>query len=208
MQSLVREVFRLKQESVSSLVAKRMLDFEQMYLQGNSEWFGEMCFCLLTANTSAQMGLKMQKALSYEDLAFLPQEQLAKKMNSLRCRFYNRRSEFISLAREHLDIKDKVKKFSDEFEAREWLAENINGLGLKESSHFLRNVGYKNVAILDKHVINLMLEHGLLEIPKKPVGKHYFLAEKKLARVCEKTGLCQGELDLYLWFMKTGKVMK
>ncbi len=185
-----------------------MADFEAMHAQGNPQWFGEMCFCLLTANTSAQMGLKMQSALSYNDLAFLGQKQLTKKMNDLRCRFYNRRSEFIVGARTHLDIKDKVKKFGDEFEARNWLAENIKGLGLKESSHFLRNVGYKNLAILDKHVINLMHEHGLLETPKKPVGKHYFLAEKKLESVCAKTGLSQAELDLYLWFMKTGKVLK
>ena len=84
----------------------------------------------------------------------------------MRCRFYNRRAEFIALARKHLNIKDKVKNFESEFEAREWLCQNIKGLGLKESSHFLRNVGCENVAILDKHVLNLLAEHGAIVRPK------------------------------------------
>jgi len=32
--------------------------------------------------------------------------------------------------------------------------------------------------------------------------------EKQLEEICGKTGLSQGELDLYLWYMKTGKVLK
>lgn len=154
------------------------------------------------------MGLKMQSALSYEDFAFLPQKELAKKMNALRCRFFNRRAEFICLARKHLSIKDAVKKFVSESAAREWLVQNIKGLGFKESSHFLRNVGYENVAILDKHVLNLLSEHKIIERPKMLSPKKYFEIENKLEELCKKTGTTQGELDLYLWYMKTGKVLK
>lgn len=208
LQSLVKAISVLKQNSVSGLIKERMYDFEKMHFQGNNEWFSELCFCLLTANTSAQMGLKMQSALSFEDLAFLPQKKLSNKMNSLHCRFFNRRSEFICLARKHLDIKGKVKQFENEDDARLWLAENIKGFGLKESSHFLRNVGYKNLAILDRHVLNIMHEHGVFEKPKSLSAKNYFAAEKVLDKVCEQTNLSQAELDLYLWYMKTGKVLK
>src|SRR3989338_403658 len=112
MQKLATKVLMLKNSSVAQQVNSRLRDFREIHKKGNPEWFVELCFCLLTANTSAEMGLKMQKSLSYHDFAELPQFELAKKMNALRCRFFNRRSEFICLAREHKNIKGKVKSFS------------------------------------------------------------------------------------------------
>lgn len=208
MQSLAKKVIELKNGPVGQLAKNRLKDFKNVHSQGNKEWFSELCFCLLTANTSAQMGLKMQKALSYNDLAFLPKNELVKKMNQLRCRFYNRRAEFICLARKHLNIKDKIKEFGAEHDARLWLSENIKGLGLKESSHFLRNVGFENLAILDKHVLNLLIEHGAIERPKTLSAQKYFETEKKLEELCSLTQTTQGELDLYLWYQKTGKILK
>ena len=208
MQKLIQAIAVLQSNEVGELVQKRMQEFKNIHEKTNKEWFSELCFCLLTANTSAQMGLKMQNALSYNDLAFLPKEQLVKKMNKLRCRFYNRRAEFIALARKNLKIKDRVKSFENERQARLWLSENIKGIGLKEASHFLRNVGFENTAILDKHVLNLLAEHNIIEKPKTLSQKNYFEIEKKLETLCKKTNTSQGELDLYLWYLKTGKVLK
>lgn len=208
MQKLVRAINSLKTTQVSSLVEKRLSDFEKMHVTGNREWFCEMCFCLLTANASAEMGLKVQNALGFDGFYSLPEQELSARLRGLGYRFYNRRAEFISLARKHADIKDRVKKFSGEQEARKWLDGNIKGLGLKESSHFLRNVGYKNLAIIDRHVLNILDEHGVHEKPKTVSPKNYFAIEKKLSQICTRTGTTQAELDLYLWYMKTGKVLK
>jgi len=208
MQKLATKVLMLKNSSVAQQVNSRLREFREIHKKGNPEWFVELCFCLLTANTSAEMGLKMQKSLSYHDFAELPQFELAKKMNALRCRFFNRRSEFICLAREHKNIKGKVKSFSGEHEAREWLSQNVKGIGMKEASHFLRNVGHENCAILDKHVLNLLAEHKIIERPKSLSAKKYVEIENKLNELCELTGTTQGELDFYLWYQKTGKVLK
>ena len=208
MHKLVATINSLKTAPVSSLVQKRLSDFEKMHLTGNREWFCELCFCLLTANTSAEMGLKVQNALGFDGFFGLPEKKLSSKLQALGYRFYNRRAEFITLARKHADIRDKVKSMGSEHDARVWLDENVKGLGLKESSHFLRNVGYKNLAIIDRHVLNILDEHGVHEKPKTMSPKNYFAIEKKLEQICGRTEMTQAELDLYLWYMKTGKVLK
>ncbi len=86
---------------------------------------------------------------------------------------------------------------------------NIKGIGYKEASHFLRNVGYKNIAILDRHIINLMLEYGLIEEKPKTLSRKIYLSiEKKLKIIADRLNMPMAELDLYMWYMKTGEVLK
>ncbi|MBW3000771.1 N-glycosylase, partial [Candidatus Woesearchaeota archaeon] len=128
----------------------------------------------------------------------------------------NNKAKFIVEARKHLNIKDKIKKVvkqkgqqDGQSGAREWLVKNIKGLGYKEASHFLRNVGYFDVAILDRHVLNLMYEDGVIkEIPKTLSKKKYLEIENKFLQLASKLGMSPAELDLYLWSMKTGVVLK
>ena len=96
----------------------------------------------------------------------------------------------------------------NELELREWLVENIKGLGWKEASHFLRNIGYKNVAIIDFHIIDILERNNLVKRTKVLNKKSYFEIEKVLRRVGDKVKLNLAELDLYLWYMETGKVLK
>ncbi len=208
MQALIKNIETLKKSSVGNTVRQRIKEFQEAHNSGNERWFSEMCFCLLTANSSAKMGIKIQNTLGYQGFSQLKQEELVNKLQELGHRFYNKRGEFITLAREHLNIKNKITSFSNQREAREWLAENIKGLGMKESSHFLRNIGYNNVAILDKHVINVLAENKIITRPKNLNKKTYLEIEQKLEELSKETKLSLGELDLYLWCMKTGEVMK
>ena len=86
----------------------------------------------------------------------------------------------------------------------------MKGLGWKESSHFLRNVGYFDVAILDRHIVSNMREHRLTqEDDKKGLTKRRYLEyERLLEYVAERVDMTLGEMDLYLWYRKTGKVLK
>ena len=87
--------------------------------------------------------------------------------------------------------------------------ENILGLGYKEASHFLRNTGHFNVAILDRHILRIMEEYSLIpEIPKTLTKKRYFQIEKTLEKLSRKVDLPLGVLDIYLWYMKTGEILK
>jgi len=63
-----------------------------------------------------------------------------------------------------------------DFEKREWLVENVNGLGMKAASHFLRNLGNETFAIIDTHIIKFM--NGA-----KPRNKKEYLAiERELVK--------------------------
>jgi len=76
--------------------------------------------------------------------------ELSKFLKENNYRSPNTRAKFIIEARKFKDnIKNLITKFENENEAREFLVKNVKGIGYKEASHFMRNTGYKNFAILD-----------------------------------------------------------
>ncbi len=207
MEALVEKVNSVKRTAISKLVDQRSEEFEAVFAD-DYKVFSELCFCLTTANSSAEMGIKVQNALSGR-LEKLTRKELSAELRRLGYRFYNKRAEYIDEAKQWRAIKGKIKEFQSEIELREWLVENILGFGYKEASHFLRNIGFKELAILDRHVIRTMHEHGMIkELPKTLNRKRYLEYEGKLKELGEKTNLDQSKLDLYLWYMKTGKVLK
>lgn len=208
MQLLIDQIEEMKTNSVGKMVKGRLEQFKIVY-SDPKKVFSEMCFCLLTANSSAEMGLKVQNSI--EHLFFESnQEELSSALRGLGYRFYNKRAEYILEARDKfLEVKEKISEFEDEKNAREWLVESVKGYGYKESSHFLRNIGFMGVAILDRHIIRIMNEHKMIrDLPATLNKKRYLEFEKKLEPLCEATGLKQGELDFYLWYLKTGKILK
>ncbi len=208
MQSLIELINGLKRSHVKIIIERRMKEFDELGKKDDKEIFKELCFCLLTANFSAQGGIKIQKEIG-DAFFYLSQDELTEKLAKLGHRFPNTRAKFIFEAREYKDkIKQVLGSFSDDKIARNWLADNIRGLGMKESSHFLRNIGYKNIAIVDFHIIDLLIKHGIIEKPKTLTKKKYIQIESILEKIAEKTSLNLGELDLYLWYLETGKVLK
>ena len=120
-------------------------------------------------------------------------------------RFHTIRAGYLYEARnsfKKVNIHDK--------DIRNHLVKKIKGLGMKESSHFLRNIGFKNVAIIDFHIMDLLARNGLIEKPKNKslTPKKYLEIENVLKKIAKETGLNLGELDLYLWYEETGKILK
>jgi N-glycosylase/DNA lyase len=147
--------------------------------------------------------------LGFEGFYYLPQQDLAKKLKLLGYRFYNKRAQYICEARKHFGIKKKLSNFKSDREKRFYLVENVKGFSFKEASHFLRNTGHDNCAILDRHILRIMYENGfILEVPKYLPPKKYLEYEKILDSFSEMAGLNHSLLDLYLWFMRTGKILK
>jgi N-glycosylase/DNA lyase len=95
-------------------------------------------------------------------------------------------------------------------EAREWLIANIKGLGYKEASHFLRNIGMgQGIAILDRHILkNLKLLGVIDEVPKSLTRKKYMEIEQSMSDFCNRTGVPEEELDLLLWSREAGEIFK
>jgi N-glycosylase/DNA lyase len=207
-----RHIKELERTPLSRIIRKRLNEFESFKRKTAQEWFSELCFCLLTANSKAKTAIQIQQELGAEGFCKGNATKIRNCIIKNKHRFHNNKTNFILNAREHLDVKDKITflvKKKGELEAREWLVKNVKGLGYKESSHFLRNVGYKSLAILDRHIINLMHEHRLIgERPKTLNKKNYLVIEKKLKKVANKVEMTLAELDLYMWHMKTGEVLK
>ena len=94
-------------------------------------------------------------------------------------------------------------------ELREWLVKNVNGLGWKEASHFLRNIGVRGLAILDRHIFkHLVRLHVIRAVPKSLTKKRYLTIEKKWHRFAKDIGISLDELDLLFWSMETGEIRK
>ncbi len=214
--TLIQQIKSLQKTDISSNINSRLKDFQSFKDKPEEDWFSELCFCLLTANSKAVTAIAIQKELGYKGFANKTQEEIKNCIKRNKHRFHNNKSKFIVDARKNINIKEKIKnitnnpdsKNSSKF-ARDWLVKNIKGLGYKEASHFLRNVGYTDLAILDRHVLNLLVEDGRLkEKPKSLNRNKYIEIENSLQTICNSLNLSQAELDMYMWFMKTGKVLK
>ena len=108
-------------------------------------------------------------------------------------------------------LRKRLRSFSDPFERRDWLAQEkqVKGLGYKEASHFLRNIGVKGHAILDKHVMRCLAEIGVIDTAKPPSTRRKYLEiEQQLIGFAREIRIDFDELDLVLWSMKTGEVLK
>jgi N-glycosylase/DNA lyase len=206
--ALAKSIKKQKSSEVGKLVANRMREFKEIKEKGNEIWFSELCFCILTANSTAKLGLKIQGELG-DGFMTLPVGELTRRLKILGHRFYNKRAEFIVSARKYSRIKDIITEFPETQQAREWLVENVYGIGLKEASHFLRNVGYDGVAILDRHILALLQENGIIkEAPKTLTRRRYLEIEELFKDLARKVNLSPAELDLYMWCMKTSCVLK
>ena len=208
MEKLIDVVENLKNSSIKETIDSRMKEFEELGKKDDDEIFRELCFCFLTANYSAEGGIRIQKEIG-SGFLILDEEVLAKKLEELRHRYPRARASYIVNSRTLKDDLIKIlKSHDDEKQIREWIVKNVKGIGMKESSHFLRNIGYKNIAIIDFHIIDLLVKHELIERPKTMTPKRYLETEKILEDLAEKTNLNLGELDLYLWYHETGKILK
>jgi N-glycosylase/DNA lyase len=195
-------------KEAGGLVKRRMEEFEGIGREEDS-LFKELCFCILTANYKAQGGIRIQEALG-DSIRRLQEDELAKRLRDLGYRFPETRARYIAEARRlHGKLSETLRRFASGIEAREWLVENVKGFGYKEASHFLRNIGFKDVAIVDRHILRFLEDKKLIrEVPKSLNRTRYIRLEKLLAAVANILDLTLGELDLYLWYMKTGKVLK
>jgi len=197
---------------VRKMVEDRMDEFRRVHSMDSQKWYEELVYCLLTAYSSALMGQRCVDALLGGSLMEGSLEEVKGCLVEEGHRFANRRAEYIYDTRELAPrIKGVIQGFDDPRDAREWLVKNIRGLGWKEASHYLRNVGYFGLAIIDRHILSNMVEHGLIteEESRKGVTKRrYHAYEGVLEKVASRLGMEPGELDLYLWYRKTGKVLK
>jgi N-glycosylase/DNA lyase len=179
-------------------IRKRLNDFKFL---SEEEMFKEFMFCLLTPQSNAQRCWQAVEEISALDKVSL---ENVTDILSKRTRFHHTKAKRILMAREKwkeirplLDKKD-VKSLRNE------IAQRVNGYGLKEAGHFLRNIGLSRneIAILDRHILRNL---GVEKIKNK---KDYFKIEDKFLDYAESVGIPADELDLLWWSKENGEVFK
>ncbi len=210
------ESIRAAHRTRSREIRARLAEFQDVRSRGtDARLWEELVFCIFTAGASARMGLNSVEAVR-PHLARGMHEELAGALTG-KHRYPFARSGYIVTTREYLTtdcgmrLRERLENFADPHERRDWLARErgIKGLGYKEASHFLRNIGYRGYAILDKHILRSLAELGLIESPQPPATRaRYLAAEERLRDLARVTRINFDELDLVLWSMKTGEILK
>lgn len=234
-QKRLSDLYRSRREEIR----RRLEEFKAIYEDSEERIFAELCFCICTPQSSALICWKRIKDLSESRILYGGDKQeIAAGLVGVR--FKENKTRFIVEARERFSIDGKlavrsrleqmaeernrelVLSYSHRMEnkqdmtareagnLREALADGIRGLGMKEASHFLRNIGLGGeLAILDRHILRNLAEYQVIdEVPKVLSRKTYLGIEEKMRRFSRSIGIPMDELDLLLWAKETGIVFK
>lgn len=176
------------------------------------EYLFELFFCLLTPGSRAAHAEAVMAELrraGFPERDVDPTPYLRDPRHYIR--FHNQKARrLVSVA----SRRDTIRRMladpeMDERARRAWLVENVDGLGWKEASHFLRNIGARGLAIIDRHVLKHLVRCNVLaEIPTAITGRRYLELEAAFIALAERAGLALQELDLLFWSMEEGSVRK
>lgn len=209
---LLREELTLKRDAIES----RLSDFRSVGRGSDERIFEELCFALLAIQSSARSSDAAVAALKDEGLLWAGDARRIARCLQHRTRFHNHKAAYLVRARERFfsseapSLRATLDRFADSREARGWLVDEVDGLGLKEASHFLRNIGRgEDLAILDRHILRNLLRHRVIgRLPKSLTPRRYLEIEVRLQRFAERVGVSVGVLDLLWWSRQTGEIFK
>jgi len=199
-------------------IRKRLGEFQEVWRNGSdARLWEELAYCIFTAGASARMGLTAVDAVRPLLLDGEAEAMTVALKNAGAHRFPVARPRYIVSTRNYfyadcgMALRKRLRSFRDPVERRDWLAQDkqVKGLGYKEASHFLRNIGVRGHAILDKHVMRCLAEIGVIDTAKPPSTRRKYLeVEQQLIGFARDVRIDFDELDLVLWSMKTGEVLK
>lgn len=196
-------------------IGARLSEFSAVGKKGGKTLFSELCFCLLTPQSKARSCDAAVRELVEKGLLLNGSAAEIAKVLSKKTRFHNNKAKYIVGAREKFAkgrfASLQKRTFSEsERAARQYFLRNVKGLGLKEASHYLRNVGRgETLAILDRHILKNLAECGAIaRVPKSLSEKKYLEIEKKMEKYCGRVGIPLSHLDLLFWAEETGEIFK
>jgi N-glycosylase/DNA lyase len=206
-----RSLYTEKKEALKAQLA----EFE--YARENADdtrILEELCFCILTSAVGPKVGMKSLHAIQ-DILLEGGKDEIAERLDGVHK--YPDRADYIVHTRDYLkndyglNMRQLVDSFDNPEERREFFAlnKNIKGLGLTQASHFLRNIGFKGYAVLDRNVLGMLHKLGVIDSPKPPTSKkRYIETEEKMRSFADELGIEIEELDMLLWSLKRGYIPK
>ena len=203
LKSLISDYKRTKSD-----IRKRLKEFDKLRKKGEKEIFSELAFCIFTPGSKAVNCDKAVKQLRNSGLLFNGTKSKVSSAIKGMVRFHNNKANYLVAARKSFTKNEIIRKSA--FQAREWLVKNIKGIGYKEASHFLRNIGLgENIAILDRHILNNLKKYKIInKIPIPVDRKNYLNIEEKMRKFSKSIKIPLSELDLLFWSKETGFIFK
>ncbi len=189
-------------------IRKRLEEFAAV---PEDQYFYELCFCICTPQSKAAHAWQVQDKLqnrNFYDHPFDPVDILNDKSHYIR--FHNQKAKRLLIIREQWpEIKAVLDSNKSDIEKRFWLFDNVNGMGLKESAHYLRNIGYRDLGILDRHILKHLVTCNVYpEIPNISGKKRYLEVEAKFQEFAREINIPMDELDLLFWSYEAGEILK
>ncbi|MCX8158825.1 MAG: DNA lyase [Candidatus Pacearchaeota archaeon] len=187
-------------------IKERLNEFKNL---NKKDYLKEMIFCLLTPQSNAKKCF-----LATEEIFKIKNktEENIKRILKTKTRFHNKKAKFVVEAlKQWKEIERIVNNPNlNIVELRNYLADNVKGYGLKEASHFLRNIGKSDnkIAILDRHILNNLKSLKIIYENKIKTKNHYLEIERKFIDFSNKINIPLDELDLLFWSIKTGEIFK
>lgn len=175
------------------------------------EYFYELAYCLLTPQSSAANAGRAIEALRKANCFDRPKVSARiLKSRAHYIRFHNTKARRLAEANaQTATLHSVLSKEHQAEDVRRWIVRHVHGLGWKEASHFLRNIGYRDLAILDRHILkNLRVHNVIRKIPKTLTPKRYQAIEQEFRLFAREVGISMDELDLFFWSRETGEILK
>ncbi|MDD5174034.1 MAG: N-glycosylase/DNA lyase [Candidatus Omnitrophica bacterium] len=189
-------------------IKRRLREFEEAGKGSAKDIFTELCFCILTPQSNARQCDKAIEELKRKGLLFKAPAGMIRPILKGRARFHNKKADYLVNARRSFD--KSILSRGNILDVRKKIVENIKGIGYKEASHFLRNIGLGgDIAILDRHILKNLKRYGVIgAVPLSISVRTYLNIEKSARSFAKKIGLGLGELDLLFWSRETGEIFK
>jgi len=202
-------------EKIKPLILLRLSEFKMKFeLADDKEVFKELIFCTLTPQSKASVCLEI--LLKYGNFIIITDSayKIAQKLKGVR--FRNNKAEYIVFNKKvafsiKSGFKNKIVSFKENIQSlRNWIVKSFKGIGLKEASHFIRNIGFGDeIAILDRHILNCLKQLGLIyEIPGSLNYKKYIEIESVMKKFSKEVKIPMAHLDLLMWHSKAGEILK
>jgi N-glycosylase/DNA lyase len=175
----------------------------------------ELLFCILTPQSKAQVCWGAIEDMTCGNILLSGDyDQVLQAIGMVRFKY--RKTGYLIEARDRfhnngeIELLSFIEGFSDPHETRRWFVKNIKGLGYKESSHFLRNIGLgDDLAILDRHILRTLVKANVIgEIPSSLNDKRYLEIEELMRRFAADIHIPLAHLDIVIWYIATGSIFK
>lgn len=195
----------LKDYQIKKQEIKKRLEYFKSHPE--NQHFIEFQFCLLTPQSNAQRCWQAVQELS---VLKNPTSDQVHKILSTKTRFHNTKTKRILQAQEKWKEIKPLLKNQNRLELRNQIAKTVNGYGLKEAGHFLRNIGKSDnqFSILDRHILRNLYELKIIDSPKIRSPKHYLELEQAFLNFAKNINIPADELDLLWWSKENGEIFK